>query len=155
MAGKIGRPSIYTQEQADTICERMAGGRSLRSVCRDEDTPCKTTVMKWLNDVDGFADQYARAAEDRADSMFEDLIDIADDSAGDWAENEVTGEKRFDSEHVQRSKLRVDARKWALSKMMPKKYGDRTHTEHSGSLGVASILEELDGSTKGLPGPKE
>ena len=66
-----GRPSTFTQKIADEICERIADGESLRSICGDDGFPTKSTVFKWLNDFPGFSDQYARAREAQADSLFD------------------------------------------------------------------------------------
>lgn len=104
------RPSDYTEEIAAAICERMADGESLRSICRDDAMPSKSSVFKWLRLHKSFADQYARALESRADSHADDLIDIADDPALD------PNDKR----------VRIDARKWVAARLRPKVYGEKT-----------------------------
>lgn len=104
------RPSEFTQDKADAICERIADGESLRSICRDEAMPSKSSVFKWLKQQSDFADQYARALESRADSHADDIVDIADDDELD------PNDKR----------VRIDARKWVASKLRPKVYGDKT-----------------------------
>jgi len=72
---------------------------------------------------------YARAIELRADRIFDDILLIADETSGD--KRSVNDEKEItDNEAIQRSKLRVDARKWVLSRMNPKKYGDRLNVDH-------------------------
>lgn len=126
-APRAGRPSEYSEEVALAVCARIADGESLRSVCRDEAMPAKSTIFKWLSQQQAFADQYARAMEARADAMFEDILEIADDSSGDRKVVGRDGEERevCDTEFVQRARLRVDARKWMLGKMSPKKYGDK------------------------------
>ena len=124
----MGRPSIFTQELADTICERLAEGESLRRVCLDPDMPARSAVLRWLAADAAFQGQYARACEVRAEAIFDEMFDIADDGSNDWMEardDDGGVSYRLNGEHVQRSRLRVDARKWALSKMMPKKYGDK------------------------------
>ena len=62
----MGRPDSFSQQTADLICERLADGESLRSICRSEDMPGRTTVFKWLRELPAFADQYARAREAQA-----------------------------------------------------------------------------------------
>lgn len=111
MAKKNGRPSKYTQELGTLICTRVANGESLRKICKDEDMPNRATVHDWLLDEtkQEFYDQYEKAVNTRTDNMFDELEDIADNTEGD----------------VQRDRLRVDTRKWYLSKVMPKKYGDK------------------------------
>ncbi len=129
-----GRPSKYTPELAATICERIADGEPLRSVCRDATMPDKSTVLRWLgNDENAeFRDQYAHAREMQADGLFEEALEIADDVSSDWTEYK-DGKKVFDHERVQRSRLRVDTRKWAAGKLAPKVYGDKL--QHTGDGG--------------------
>lgn len=129
-----GRPSIYTADLAATICERLAKGESLRSVCRDEGMPVEATVRGWaLDDREGFSAQYARAREFQAHAIADELLEIADDGSNDWMALHAKGDNaslgwELNGEHVQRSRLRSDTRKWLLSKMLPKLYGDKlTH----------------------------
>ena len=122
MTKKLGRPTTYNEEIASVICGRMANGESLRSVCRDEAMPALSTVFLWVSKHKAFSEQYTKAMAARADAWFEDIVDIADDSSNDYIETEE-GE-RFNSEHVNRSRLRIDARKWMIARMLPKKYGD-------------------------------
>lgn len=104
----MARPSKFTQELADEICRRVSEGRSLRSVCRDADMPTDETVRQWrLADAE-FSAQYARAREARAEVLADEIVEIADTA-----------------EDAQLARLRVDARKWAASKLDPKRYGDR------------------------------
>lgn len=115
----MARPSDFTDEIAEAICSLLAEGKSLRSVCRRDDMPDKSTVFRWLRHHELFRDQYARAKEESADALVEDILDIADD----------------DAEDVHRSKLKVDARKWIAAKMKPKKYADRQALDHTSSDG--------------------
>lgn len=131
-----GRPSSFTQEKANTICERIAGGESLRSICQDEGLPSITSVMRWLADENNaaFRAQYARAREAQADYMAEEILSIADDGLNDtYVDDE--GRKRTDQDVIARSRLRVEARKWLASKMAPKKYGEKLQQEVSGPDG--------------------
>lgn len=120
----VGRPTDYNQDKATLICSRMAEGESLRSICRDESMPALSTVFLWVAKHSEFSEQYRLAMASRADAMFEDMIDIADDGRNDYIVN-GEGEERFNTEHVQRSRLRLDTRKWMLARMLPKKYGDK------------------------------
>lgn len=136
---KIGRPPIWDREIADTILARLADGESLREICRDPDMPSRPTVYGWvLNDTDGFADQYARARELQADSHADEIVDIADDGSNDWMERrreDGSVDEVVNHEHIQRSRLRVDARKWVASKLRPKRYGDKLDvTSSDGSM---------------------
>ncbi len=145
---KKGRPSRYTPELAAKICARLAEGETLRAVCRDVAMPGKTTLLRWLADernVD-FRGQYAHAREMQADALFDEALEIADDATGDWA-TDAKGNKVLDHEHVQRSRLRVDTRKWAAGKLAPKRYGDKMqHTgDGGGPIRVRPDLSKLTG----------
>lgn len=130
----MGRPSIFTQEIADAICERIAEGESLRKICLSEDMPCKASVFKWLGEDKTFSDQYARAREAQADTLADEILDIADDGANDTYVDE-NGNKRTDQDVIARSRLRFEARKWIASKLKPKVYGDKVQTELTGKDG--------------------
>ncbi len=125
---KMGRPTIYTEELCLEICKRIANGESLRSVCRDDNMPHRTTIHEWLLDKNkqDFIDQYERAVNARTENMFDELVDIADDKGEDA--------------DVQRDRLRVDTRKWYLSKVMPKKYGDKLDLTSQGEQLPAPIV---------------
>lgn len=124
-----GRPTDYTPELSDAICERLSSGESMRSISRDEDMPASSTMFKWLRIHPEFTEQYTRAKEECADAYAEEMADIADDGTNDWMEkHDKDGEcigYQLNGEHVQRSKLRIDTRKWLASKLKPKKYGDK------------------------------
>ena len=123
-----GRPTKYSQEMVSKICARLSVGESLRSVCRDETMPGLTTVFTWLQNKQEFREQYDRAKEESADALSDEILDIADDGTNDWMEKENKDGSTYialNHEHVQRSKLRVDARKWIASKLKPKRYGDK------------------------------
>lgn len=141
---KVGRPAVFDRDIAEAILLRLADGESLRSICCDQEMPARTTVYSWImEDTDGFADHYARARELQADSHADDIIDIADDGSNDWMERRREGgsvDQVVDHEHIQRSKLRVDARKWAASKLKPKRYGERIdHTSSDGSMSPPTL----------------
>ena len=121
---KIGRPTDYSTELTDAICERLSNGESLRSICSLENMPNKTTVFKWLNIHKDFNDQYARAREEQAETLADEIIAIADDGLNDSYVDE-NGNKRTEQDVIARSRLRVEARKWVASKLKPKKYGDK------------------------------
>lgn len=143
-ANKTGRPSDYTEDIAESICLRLAEGESLRSVCSDDGMPCKQTVLRWISRRPEFRAQYVRAKEEGAEAIAEELFDIADDGANDWMEKldkeGVCIGYQLNGEHVQRSKLRIDTRKWYLSKIMPKKYGDRI--QHDQTITMADRTDD-------------
>ena len=129
-----GRPSDYTIEIASEICARIADGRSVREISRDEDMPAMSTIFLWLAKHSEFSEQYARAKESQAQYLAEEILDIADDGTNDWMERNAGEEKAWvtNGEALQRSRLRVDTRKWLLSKLIPKKYGDKIDATLSG-----------------------
>lgn len=105
----MGRKPTYTDAVADAVLARLAAGETLRAICRDDGFPPESTVREWaLDDREGFAARYARAREAGAHVMADDLLEIADQD-GD----------------VQRDRLRADTRKWLLSKILPRVFGDK------------------------------
>lgn len=117
----------YTEEEIDAkfteICDKVAEGQNVRDVLKfGRDMPAPVTFYKWLESSDLRAKQYAHAHEVKADREFQEILEIADNANMDY--EIVDGKIVVNGESVQRSKLRVDARKWRLSKMLPKKYGD-------------------------------
>lgn len=109
-----GRPSVYSQGVANAICVRLAEGESLRSICREEQFPTEATVRQWvIDDREGFSSQYTRSRDAALDKMADDVIQIADEA-----------------EDPAKARLRFDARRWYLSKLAPKRYGDKLAIEH-------------------------
>lgn len=125
-----GRASDFTQATADAICEGLIEGRSLRSICLADDMPSASTVCRWLAVNEEFRQQYAQARDAQADTLADEMLDIADDGSNDWMErHDDEGGNigwRENGEAIGRSKVRIDTRKWIASKLKPKKYGDRT-----------------------------
>lgn len=136
----MGRPSIFTQELADAICARLAEGESLLSICRDDAMPGRTTILRWCEDDETFRGKYARARDHGLDFRAEHCIEIADNESGD----------------PQRDRLRFDARRWYLSKLAPKRYGDKLqHTDASGE-GPVTVrwLTEADATSSSPTDPE-
>lgn len=118
---EMARPSEYSQEMADRICGKLAEGESLRTVCKPDEMPCLSTVFNWMRTRPEFLQQYARAKEESTDALAEEIIDISDDSLDDAFRSDPKSSGAI----VQAHRLRVDSRKWIMSKMKPKKYGDK------------------------------
>lgn len=135
MSGKekrpIGRPSKFSQDLAEKICEQIAHGKSLRAVCAEDDMPSTSTVCKWLFENQEFSEQYARARDRQADHYFEEIVEIADSVEADSAA-------------VAKARLQVDARKWTLSKLAPKKYGEKTELDVKSSDGSMTPTVRID-----------
>jgi hypothetical protein len=138
---------------AAEICARIADGRSLRAVCRDDDMPCMATVFNWIARHDGFLEQYDAARGTRADVLFDEIIDIADtQEVGEKRTHKANGDiERVEADMIEHRRLRVDARKWAVARMAPKKYGDRMNVDHGVQDSLADLMREVDGKTRGLP----
>lgn len=154
----MGRPSEYTPEKADIICARIAEGQSIRTICADEEMPAIETFYRWIRTFPEFQEQYARAKEDQADAMAEEMLDIADDANNDWMERLNKDDQsigwQINGEHVQRSRLRLDTRKWLASKLKPKKYGDSILNKHADADGnnlLKDAISFISGSTASLP----
>jgi hypothetical protein len=138
-----GRPTSYTPELGDKICERLVCGRgdkpeSLRSICSAEDMPDAKTVYRWLARHEEFCQQYTRARQMQAEVFYDENIEIADNATDDvifLADEDSSGEgARPAIKHsaIARARLQIDTRKWAMSKMLPRKYGDRTDVNLGG-----------------------
>src|SRR5215208_3417574 len=129
----MARPTEYSAEVVTSVCHRLAERESLRSICAADDMPNKATVLRWLKLHPEFQDAYATARQLQTELMAEEILEIADDVTGDTILTEQG--PRPNAEWIARSKLRVDARKWLMSKLAPKKYGDRLTAEHTGKDG--------------------
>lgn len=130
-----GRPSLYTPELAQEICDRLSKGEPLAKICRDEHMPSVRTVGNWKLSDEDFSSSIAHAREEGEDNIAADCMGIADDSSGDYTEGE--NGPIYNAEHVQRSKLRIETRLKLLAKWNPKKYGDKITQEHTGANGGA------------------
>lgn len=134
----MGRPSEFTHEIAEEICNRLAKGESLKSICADQESgwlPGETTVRRWLSGGEkwneDFRRLYARARAEQADHYFDEIIAIADSpntTVGPDGEPELRD--------PQRDRLRIDARKWVAGKLSPRKYGEKQLHELSGQIQV-------------------
>ncbi len=116
----VGRPSKYTPELADRICEELINGRDLLDICGDADMPGRATVYRWLNEHPDFEAQYARAREGLADLEMANLKKMA---------NECT------EANVNSTRVKLNHYQWRVMKIAPRLYGDRTRTEVTGENG--------------------
>lgn len=132
----------YTEEQItevfdNIICQIADEGKSLRSILKEDSMPSSSTFFDWLENDDLKSKRYARACKVRADGIFDEIIEIAEHTGEDHTP--FTG-----INVIQRDKVRIDARKWMLSKMDPKKYGDRLDVTSDGEKINSSIPLVLD-----------
>lgn len=150
---KVGRPSDFTQELADEICAQLAIGTSLRTVCASQDMPTVRTVFNWFRTKPDFLQQYARAKEESSEAMNEELMvlgDIAFEAA-----QEV--DPKASGAVVQAVKLKADNLKWMMSKMKPKKFGDKLDMTTNGKDLPTPILNHVhsDNGNQESPQPQE
>lgn len=131
MAG--GRPTKYKQSTAKAICLRLMCGESLKSICRRKLYPSHVTVLSWTMRHPQFLNQYVQARELQQELLYDELFEIADDSSLDYSESKDG--IRLNSEHVTRSRLRIDTRKWVMERMAAKKYGAKQSIDHQSSDG--------------------
>jgi hypothetical protein len=127
----------FSQKIASVICKALSEGKSLRAVCEADGMPSESTVRAWaLDDVEGFAAQYARAREIGYERLADEILAIADTpQTGVKTTTKASGTETVEGDMIEHRRLQVDARKWMLAKMLPKKYGDRLQTEHTGPNG--------------------
>lgn len=133
MANEVGhypREESLNETQME-ICQRIMLGESVRAITADDHMPSRSAVLNWLASDPVFRTAYTYAKQLQAETLVEEALEIADDATGDYVD--TPNGKVFDSQHVQRAKLRVDVRKWAAGKLAPKRYGDAS-TIHVGDL---------------------
>lgn len=116
-----GRPSEYTKEMGSKICAELAQGKSLRKVCLPDEMPAIATIFNWFRAYPEFLAQYARAKEESTEAMNEMILDLGDEAI----ELAQTTDPKASGAVVQAVKLKADNLKWVMSKMKPKKYGDK------------------------------
>ncbi|HFE1795603.1 TPA: hypothetical protein ACJHGQ_003121 [Yersinia enterocolitica] len=124
---KGGRPSDYTPELAERICNLLMEGESLRAICKRDDVPHIATVLAWLHRHEEFHEQYVRAREIQAEVMAEDIIMYADSAAKE-------------ASAVAKARLQVDARKWYASKVATRRYGDRV--QHDQRITITDMTDD-------------
>ncbi len=133
--------STFTQEVGDYICLRLARGDAVRVILRENGMPSSVAFYSWLKQYPEFLVQYQNAREIQADTLADEILEIADDGRNDWmASNDPNnpGYKQ-NGEHYNRSRLRVDSRKWYASKVAPKKYGERITQDINAVVRVEKI----------------
>ncbi len=144
----------YSKTQIESIfkeiCKQISEeGKPIRKVLLQEGMPKNETFYKWLDEDEEKAKQYMRACKKRADVIFEEIVTIADDQESDTYKNQ-DGVEVINHNVINRSRLRVDARKWVVSKMNPKKYGDRIEQDITLKGTLNYTTEERDKKIKEL-----
>lgn len=144
-----GRPTIFTPELSEKILKRVVDGESIRSICRDDDMPSLSAFFRWIVEKPDFKEQYDHATDVRAETIFEEALEIADtvlmgEKVKTSGEGDTLKVETQTGDMVDRARLKVDTRKWFLSKLKPKRFGERLDLNHSGNLeiGLTDRLKE-------------
>lgn len=138
----MGRPTDYNQEITDIICGMISTTtKGLGRLCSENpELPDEATIHRWRLKHEIFREQYAHAKQNQAELLAQEIIEIADESSGD-IKYDRDGNESLNGEFVARSRLRVDARKWVASKLLPKVYGDKQVIEQINSTNDSLKLE--------------
>jgi hypothetical protein len=147
----------YNERKAKIICERLMLGETLVAICDDPRLPNRRTIIRWLADprrVD-FREMYYFSRRVAVESLVDEIVTIADDNSGDWQytydkDGEINGIKA-DNEAIQRSRVRIDTRKWLAAKLVPRIYGDNTQVELGVTGDLAELLKRATNQDSGLP----
>ena len=137
---------MFTHIVADAICTRLANGESLNAICKTDGSPAESTVRAWaLDDIEGFSAKYTRARAIGYERLADELLAIADTpltgvktKTNDKGEIETT-----EGDMIEHRRLQVDARKWMLAKMLPKLFGDKIETTHTGEVAITAITRTI------------
>lgn len=154
-----GVKSTYTDALARKICLRIMEGESLTKICDNPRMPNKATVIKWLAEpkFDKFREMYYYARRVYAELLMDEIIDIADDATDDWIptkdkKGNING-WRPDTECLQRSRLRIDTRKYLAAKLIPRIYGEKLEVEHGVTGDLKELIQGASNHDKGPPQP--
>lgn len=141
---KTGRPSTYTPEMGIEICDKIATcSTGIKKLCKQiPNWPCHETIYKWLRDNKDFADRYAFAKRDQVRALVDEILEISDDSSQDEMITDQ-GKVVQNSEYINRSRLRIDTRKWIAAKLVPRLYGDNMLAREL-SDEIAEFKKELE-----------
>jgi hypothetical protein len=151
-----GRPSKYSPQLVERMCEEIAKGMSVHRLCELDWTCSEKTFYDWLDQHPEFSQQYVRARERQADRMAAECLEIADDIESSLVAVPVKGGGEYlkaDSAKVQQATLRVKARQWQMARMSPRRWGDRVVTEHEGNVVPQAVLIVRDSSSGAGAGP--
>lgn len=124
----MSRPSSYTPERAEEICDRLENGESLRSICRSPGMPSVRTVLRWADERQDFADEYRRARE----------------AAGEYLDDEINEIQKtaIDKDSAHAARVRITALQWRASKQAPRKFGDRLDLQVTPDFDLANELQQ-------------
>lgn len=137
-----GRPTIYSEELAARICARIAtSSDGLNKICSETGMPNPDSVYSWLLKYPSFSENYTRARSDQAQLLADEIVSIADTTeVGVVVTEKPDGTETRHADMIEHRKLRIEARKWVASKLLPKKYGDKIQQELSGKDGGPLVI---------------
>lgn len=119
---------VYTEEViavwCDKILAQIESGKSVKEILEQDGYPVRSTFYSWLNKSPELVQRYKDATDVRADKIFDEMLEIADNKADDFYYDK-NGDKQFSSNSVNRTRVQIDTRKWMLGKMTPTKYSDK------------------------------
>lgn len=136
---KLGRPSLYTNEIADEICQRIEAGESLRQICSLAHMPSRHAVDDWCQKDENFRGRLTRARETHADFMDERILELSNKVADGALDPNA-------------ARVAIQAFQWRASKLRPKVYGDKQVIEHEGTITLSKLIES---SVAALPAPAQ
>ncbi len=123
----MGRTTDYTPELAKEICYAVScSSHGIKKLCKlNKHWPSHDTIYRWLAMKKEFSDLYARAKRLQIEVIIDEILEIADDTSNDSVINGEDGKLTIDHEHINRSRLKIDTRKWLAAKLCPRLYGDK------------------------------
>lgn len=149
----------YSDAIARKLCERIMEGQSLKEVCEDPRMPSVRTVTRWFADprLADFREMYYFSRRIQAEIRVDEIFEIADNTSNDWKEKfDKDGnflEMVPDGEAIQRSRVRIDTRKWFAARLVPRLYGDRKEIDLDVTGDLAELLKTAINRDTGLPKP--
>lgn len=139
----MGRPTLYTKELSDAVLMSIAVDElSLRHACAEHGVAPGTFCGWVVDDTDNLAERYMRARRIRAHGRLDEIVEIADDGSADWEETEKGG-VRLNKEAIARAALRIDVRKFELTRILRNEFGDKVQVAATHSF-------DLTGAANGL-----
>jgi hypothetical protein len=116
-----GRPSIYSHELAEQICDELASSsKSLRAICLQPGMPVRSTIYLWLDEYPEFHKMMTRAREEQLEAIADEMLQIADDASNDLVQTEKG--VALNRAALARAKIRIATRQWLITHLMPKKH---------------------------------
>jgi hypothetical protein len=126
------RPTVPSAALLEAICERIANGQTTSEVVRDETMPTWNVLYRWREQDEDFNRAYTIARQSCCEKWADEIIEIADDASNDYVERVLKNggtQTVWSRENFERSRLRVDSRKWTASKVLRHVYGEKSEVD--------------------------